>query len=289
LYLQKQKQNEQQTHQVAANTPPVTQSTPADTSKAAAPTDTAKAPATTPPAPDTAKAVTPAPTRTPATTHTPATSRTHTPATSRTPTAVAVTPPATGGPQGTIALSNLPNGARITLNGQPKSGQRFKVPAGQYTLEIQAQGFQPYSNRVTVQPGQTVPVQVAMVAGGATPVPAATPVAAGARDPQCSSNPSFSTTNARKQCWDTRPIANTPTVLPPPGACTGNVTPAQVLVHVSVQGEVVGAPTVRQRSNCAAFNDGAVAQVQEITFTPARKGGTPVDAWVVVRMVPQRQ
>jgi len=61
-----------------------------------------------------------------------------------------------------------------------------------------------------------------------------------------------------------------------------------VLVQVSPQGEVVGTPTVNRGSNCAAFNQAAVAQIQDMTFRPATKGGQPVAAWVVVPMRPTR-
>jgi hypothetical protein len=67
------------------------------------------------------------------------------------------------------------------------------------------------------------------------------------------------------------------------------VTPSNLLVQVSALGEVIGTPTVNRGSNCAAFNAQAVAQIQEITFTPAKKGGVPVVAWRIIQMSPSRQ
>jgi len=257
-----------------------------DSSKMAAPVDTAKVPSATP--------VTP-------TSKQPATSRTTTarpPATSRTSTArpptstAAVTPPvtaptvtATPGATGTISLGgNIPANAVIRVDGQPKTGLRFKVPAGAHTVEVTAQGYQTYTNRVTVAPNATQSVPVSMLAGGA----ATTPTASATRPSVCAT-PNGSRTNARKECWDSPPIPNTPAVLPAPSSCVGTVTPANLFVQVSAAGEVVGTPSVTRGSNCPAFNAQAVAQIQEITFTPAKKAGVPVLAWRIIQMSPSRQ
>jgi len=293
-YLMLNRKTPQDQHQLATNagdsaraaidSPPQP-----DTSKATAPADTAKAPPVNPPA--TTPARPPATSRT-STTRPPATSRT---STVRPPTNPTVTPPvtaptvaATPGATGTISLGgNIPAGARILLDGQPATGQRFKVPAGPHTLEITAQGFRPYSSRITVAPNATQSVPVTMVAG--TGPAATTPTTTAAAPPAVCATPSGSRTNARKACWDSPPIPNTPAVLPAPSSCTGNVTPADLFVQVSAAGEVVGTPSITRGSNCPGFSAQAVAQIQEITFTPAKKAGVPVMAWRVIRMNPSRQ
>ncbi len=273
--LMNKKQPEPQPTTVAAN-PPAPSPTPAesaaglpDTSKAGA-HDTAKAPVTAP-APAHATRP-PAPTRTPPVA-----------ATTRTPPATVPAPAPSG--QGTISLTGVPNGARVTVDQQPKSGGRFKVPAGSHVVEVSLQGFSTYRATVNVMPGQTQPVAVTMAAAGAptTTTPPAT--APGAMPAQCSA-PVFNLV-PRNHCWDTRPNARTPLQLTPPSSCTGTVSPVNVLVNVSASGEVLSA-SMNRGSSCQAFTAAAVSQVQDMTFTPAQRGGQPVAAWVVVVMRPAR-
>jgi hypothetical protein len=72
-------------------------------------------------------------------------------------------------------------------------------------------------------------------------------------------------------------------MLPAPSDCAANIRPAGILVNVSAQGEVVGNPTVQTRSGCASFDAAAQAQILDMTFQPATKGGQPVAAWVVIQ------
>jgi TonB family protein len=91
----------------------------------------------------------------------------------------------------------------------------------------------------------------------------------------------------RNRCWDTRPNPRTPLQLTPPATCHGTVTPANILVNVSAAGEVVSA-SMSRGSSCREFTDAAVSQVQDMTFTPATRGGAPVAAWTIVVMRPAR-
>jgi len=241
-----------------------------------------------------------------ATRHTPPATATRPPATATRPPATATRPPATtttavAARNGTLRLGGtIPAGARITVNGQPQTGREFPVPAGRAQILVEAQGFQPYSSTATITAGRTTNHKVTLRAGAATAAttttpatttPPATPTtattAATAAGANCAS-PTVSLANPGRACWDARPVPNTAAMLPPPPSCTGNVTPANVLVQVSPQGEVVGNPTVNRGSNCAAFNQAAIAQIQDMTFRPATKNGQPVAAWVVVPMRPAR-
>jgi hypothetical protein len=99
------------------------------------------------------------------------------------------------------------------------------------------------------------------------------------------SQPGFGTLNANRACYDTRPTPRTPPVLPAPQSCTGEVTPATVMLRVSAMGEVeMASATVR--SNCAAFTELAVAFARDLAFAPATKGAAPVPAWIAVLIRP---
>jgi TonB family protein len=198
--------------------------------------------------------------------------------------ATTTTPPAG---QGTISLTGVPNGAHVTVDAQPKTGGRFKVPAGSHVVEVALQGFNTYRTTVNVAPGQTQTVPITMAAATAavttpTPTTAATPAGV---NPACASP--TGNLMPRNRCWDTRPNPRTPLQLTPPGTCHGTVTPANILVNVSAQGEVISA-SMSRGSSCREFTDAAVSQVQDMTFTPATRGGAPVAAWTIVVMRPAR-
>jgi hypothetical protein len=264
-----------------------------DSIQLAASTRRPPATATRPPATSTRHATT--------TTHPTTTTR---PATTTPPaTAVAATTTAPAGRTGTLRIGGtIPPGARVSINGQQRTGTSFDLAPGRYQLAIEAQGYQPYSSTVAIVAGRTTNPKVTMRAATTTTASTTTP-ATTTRPPATTTTPATATTaagancasptvslqNPGRQCWDQRPVPNTAAMLPPPPSCTGIVTPANVLVQVSAQGEVVGNPTVNRGSSCAAFNQAAIAQIQDMTFRPASKGGQPVSAWVVVPMRPVRQ
>ena len=214
------------------------------------------------------------------------------------PTPPPAAPPATvAAAQGTISLTGVPRGARIRVDGNVVTTNRPKVAAGTHNIEVTLQGYQTYSNRVTVQANRTVTVPVTMTpattaaAPPAAPpgAPPAAPPAAGAPAPQCATNPTFALANRNRACYDVRPNPRTTPQLALPSGCPGTTRAATLLVQISPGGEVVGTPAVNRSSTCPSFDQQAVAQVLDMTFTPATKGGTAVAAWTLVQMRPVRQ
>jgi len=117
--------------------------------------------------------------------------------------------------------------------------------------------------------------------------PAAQAAASPDSQQQCDRNPAFSRRNPGKLCWDTPPNPLTPPVLDVPPSCRV-ARAVTLMVHVSASGEVVGTPSALSRSGCPDFQRAALAQVQNIQFQPARKGGQAVSAWMQVLMRPTR-
>jgi TonB family protein len=72
-----------------------------------------------------------------------------------------------------------------------------------------------------------------------------------------------------------------------PASCAGAPTAATVLVHVSVTGEVLGAPSA-YGSNCVQFNQAAAAYAQDMRFSPATKNNQNVSAWIRILVQPRR-
>ncbi|HWP38343.1 MAG TPA: protein kinase [Gemmatimonadales bacterium] len=62
--------------------------------------------------------------------------------------------PATQRP-GTLLFSRLPAGSTVMINGDPVTGGRATIASGEHLVEIRAEGYEPFSQRVRVAPGET--------------------------------------------------------------------------------------------------------------------------------------
>jgi eukaryotic-like serine/threonine-protein kinase len=182
----------------------------------------------------------------------------------------------------------IPSGARVTINGEQRTGTTFQLPAGRYQIAIEAQGYRPYSNTTTIQAGRTASIKVMLTpATGAPTTTTTTPppsTATAAAAVNCAA-PTVYQQNPQRACWDTRPIPNTRPQLQAPGSCTGRVTPANILVNVSVAGEAISA-NISRASSCQEFTQRALAYVQDMTFRPSTKNGAAVAGWVIVPVTP---
>jgi hypothetical protein len=197
------------------------------------------------------------------------------------------------GPDGTLSLAgNIPANARITVDGRRTTSLREKLSPGRHRLRVEAAGFQPFEAQVDIRSGGTLPYTVQMQAVTAavttiptTTTPTTTPASTGPAA-NCSSMQAGQR-NVGNACYDVRPRPRGLPAIAPPASCTGNVTPANVLLQVSAAGDVLQA-FAQGRSNCAAFNDQAVAFARDMGFQPATKGGQPVPAWIILPIQARR-
>jgi TonB family protein len=199
-------------------------------------------------------------------------------------------PPASvpSGPPGTLSLAGaIPSGARITVDSRSGSAHE-KLPPGRHTLRVEAQGFQRYEAQVDIASGRVTSHTVTLVpATSAAPPAAASPQATSAAPSADCANPSIGVLNPQNACYNVRPSARTPPLAVAPSSCTGTVTPTTVLLKVSATGDVANASSSSPGSNCAAFNAAALAVARDLSFTPATKGGAPVEAWIKLSIRPQ--
>jgi TonB family protein len=276
--------------QPAADTTAAADSAPAnaqpDTAAAQAPGDTGTAHAASATEPPAATHEPAASTREPARAEPPRTEPTP-----RTEPARAAAPPprptqppggAPGGPTGNLMISgNIPPGARIMVDGVV--GGTFRVlPVGRHRIRIEAPGYRPYDSSVDVRAGQPNAHSVTMLSlAAAAPPRVAGPQAAAPGPPpaQCASMPSFGVRNPNHECYTNPPVPRADPVVAPPASCSGSVTTARLLIKVSATGSVE-LSSVQQASNCPAFDAAALAQANDMAFTPATKNGTPVIAWI---------
>jgi len=99
--------------------------------------------------------------------------------------------------------------------------------------------------------------------------------------------PTTSIANPNQVCWTARPNPLSTPTMAAPASCAGAPTAATVLVHVSVTGEVLGAPSA-YGSNCVQFNQAAAAYAQDMRFSPATKNNQNVSAWIRILVQPRR-
>jgi eukaryotic-like serine/threonine-protein kinase len=89
------------------------------------------------------------------------------------PPATKTSTPATPAPSpARITINNAPASAIVTLDGRRQSGSSFTARPGTYQLRIQATGFEPMSQRITVAAGEQFPITFDRREAAAAPVAA---------------------------------------------------------------------------------------------------------------------
>jgi TonB family protein len=194
---------------------------------------------------------------------------------------------APGTPGRVVLLGTIPDGAKVTMDGQPVKGTVLELLPGTHKLAVLAEGWKPLERSVLVNPGSTntitLDLQRPTVVGGAN----AAGGGAGAGGPvTCDSyGPAY---NRDGSCFDTRPAPlMAPRVTLPAGA-TDMPRLVIVLVHVSQDGSTVDA-RVLTPSNDSAFTQAALEFAKALKWSPAQKNGEPVDAWTQQQILPLRQ
>jgi len=181
-------------------------------------------------------------------------------------------PPAPGSP-GKLVLQNLPQNARVTIDGQPVRGNQLDLASGVRHLTVHASGYQTYDRQVIITPGETYNVRVDMQTSDDDSGP-------------CDKfGPAYNQDNI---CFDTRPVPLSPTLIPV--AQDAPVFPRQaiLLVRVSRNGTTQEA-RVFVPSNVETFNNEALDMARNLRWNPAQKNGEPTEAWVQWPFQPVRQ
>ena len=173
-----------------------------------------------------------------------------------------ITPPGT---PGKLVLRSVPQGARVTLDGQPVRGTQIDVPPGTYRLSVRAAGYRLYERQVAIMPGETSTVTVAMQESDDANM-----------GPCDQFGPAY---NQDNMCFDTRPVPLSSTLIPIPSDAPVFPRQAILLIRVSRDGATLEA-RVYVPSNVDTFNDQARDMAKTLRWNPAQKNGEPVEAWV---------
>jgi TonB family protein len=181
-------------------------------------------------------------------------------------------PIAASGP-GHLVLQNVPQGARITIDGQQVRGTQVDLAAGVRRLQVRAAGFQTYERQVIITAGETYNVRLNMQTSEDEGGPCDT------------FGPAYNQDNI---CFDARPVPLSPTLIPV--AADAPVFPRQsiLLIRVSRNGTTMEA-RVFVPSNVETFNNEALDMAKNLRWNPAQKNGEPTEAWVQWPFQPVRQ
>jgi hypothetical protein len=167
-----------------------------------------------------------------------------------------------------------------------------KLPPGIHTLNITAQGYQPYSARVTITSNQVQRHTVSMAVATTAVTPSrpdrdtatSTPAAPAAN---CS-RWQVAIANRNDACFDTRPSPRTQPSVTAPDGCDRPPQRVNIVVRVSASGDAIGTPFPYRNSGCAALDQVASAAAADVAFAPAQKDGRAVETFVVIPVAVRR-
>jgi TonB family protein len=179
--------------------------------------------------------------------------------------APAAPPPVSRRDSGAIRLSGIPAGSTVQIDEANPIGAVTRVAAGSHEVAVLAPQHEFYLDTVIVEAGDTVELVPALVRIGT---------------PACSPGPAYNAS----QCFDQRPQPlEAPFVAAPGGNAPARG--ATFWVRVGADGQTLGV-RIRQSSRNRGFDRVAMAFARRLTWEPARKGGTPVEAWTQIEVRP---
>jgi serine/threonine protein kinase len=186
---------------------------------------------------------------------------------------IAQPPPPPAAAPGRLVLQNVPQGANISIEGQPVRGTQVDLEAGVHQLIVRAAGYRTYNRQVIITAGETYSVRLNMQQ---------TDEGTGPCD---QFGPAYNQDNI---CFDSRPVPLSPTLIPVSQDAPIFPRQAILLVRVSRNGTTMEA-RVYAPSNVDTFNNEALDMARNLRWNPAQKNGEPTEAWVQWPFQPVRQ
>jgi serine/threonine-protein kinase len=193
---------------------------------------------------------------------------------------------------GTVLVRDMPSLARLTINGQAFTGDSVELPPGSVRIEVTKTSFEPFDTSVVVGRGETVVISVGelqRVAGAATGTETQRAAQQTPAEPRVEPRPRVnycaepgSRYNSDGSCFDDPPTPVRACVPDRPDGADQRVT-ATVWLQIAADGSVVTQQQVQ--TDNLRFRLSVRRFLQDIAFQPARKGGNPVEAWLLLRCV----
>jgi len=181
---------------------------------------------------------------------------------------------------GAIRVVGLPRGSTVMIDEKPVSDAVTRLPPGPHAVGVSAPRFNFYMDTIVVRPGETAEVSPQLTPIGAPDLPRRQlPIRAISR---CDPGPGY---NADGSCFDERPKPVNPPFVPVPDEVTETPRPSLLWVKVSTEGRTVDVSRLRP-SNDPDFERAVRNFVWSMTWHPALKDGSPVEAWTQMLFPP---
>jgi serine/threonine protein kinase len=190
---------------------------------------------------------------------------------------------------GGIRIVNLPRGSSVLIDEKPATDAVTKLAPGPHAVGISAPLHNFYADTVVVEPGKILELSPQLTRLGEPVRPRREAVRelrrelAGRAGPSCSPGPGY---NADGSCFDERPKPVAAPFVAVPADAAPSPRPSLLWVKVSADGKTEEVQALRP-SNDGAFEREVRAFAKEMSWYPATKGGTPVEAWTQMIFRPQ--
>ena len=177
-------------------------------------------------------------------------------------------------------MVGLPKGSTVMIDEKPVSEPVTRLPPGPHAVGVSAPKFNFYADTVVVRPGEIAEVSPQLTPIGSPDLPKRRVVS---RAPsRCEPGPGY---NADNSCFEERPKPVTPPFVPVPDEVTETPRPSLLWVKVSTEGRTVDVSQLRP-SNDSTFERAVRNFVWSLTWHPALKAGSPVEAWTQMLFPP---
>jgi hypothetical protein len=185
------------------------------------------------------------------------------------------------GDSGGIRIVGLPRGSTVMIDEKPVTDPLTRVPPGPHALGVSAPRFNFYSDTVNVKPGEILEITPQLSPIGSPELPRKPPQVVKPVS-RCEPGAGY---NADGSCFDERPKPVNPPFVPMPDDAGENPRPSILWVKVSAEGRTVDVQRLRP-SNDSAFERAVRDFVWTVTWHPALKTGSPVQAWTQMQFGP---
>jgi serine/threonine protein kinase len=186
------------------------------------------------------------------------------------------------GDSGGIRVVGLPRGSTVMIDEKPVIDTMTRLPPGPHAIAVSAPRFNFYSDTIVVRPGEITEVNPQLSPLGSPILPRRERVLARLAGGRCDPGPGY---NSDGSCFDERPKPVNPPFVPLPDEVTETPRASLLWVKVSTEGRTVDVSRLRP-SNDAAFERAVRNFVWSMTWHPALKDGSPVEAWTQMLFPP---
>jgi TonB family protein len=201
------------------------------------------------------------------------------------------TPPPTVRPtrasrdSGAIRIRNLPRGSQVLIDERDARTATTRLPVGSHVIAVIAPRYNFYTDTVTIRPNELVLYEPQLSAFGEPARDKSKAISTRAA-PHCN-GPTLGY-NVDNICFVVAPRPLAETKIPIPANAPKVPRATRLLIHVRQDGSVAEVRSLRP-SDVRVFEAAARGFARSLKWSPATKGGVPVDAWTPWEFSPVRR